>query len=97
MHRFRRPFPVTRRDTDDVQLNTLDRSGMPDEVKKAGKHGDVDVAIQPEDVEHGHLQELEVDMDKVLGDADIESLDADTSPYPEGKLLPDIPHRVRTR
>lgn len=84
MHRLRRPFPVTRRETDDVQLNTLDREGRAEEVEKDGKDDNVQVGVQPEDIEHGHLQEIEVDMNKILGDADIEDLDAHTSPYPEG-------------
>lgn len=56
-----------------------------EDLDKDDKGGDVEVGVQPEDVEHGHLQEIEVDMDKVLGDAEIEDLEADTSPYPEGK------------
>jgi len=88
MHRFRRPFPVTRRDTDDVQLNTLDKSGKSNDVDNDGKGGNIEVGVEPQDIEHGHLQEIEVDMDKVLADADIDDLDADTSPYPEGRPRP---------
>lgn len=83
MHRFRRPFPVTRRDTDDVQLNTL--NGSEKAEKLGGKDGDVEVAIESQDVENGHMQEIEVDMDKVLGDVSVEDIEADTSPYPEGE------------
>lgn len=35
-------------------------------------------------IEHGHLQDLEVDVAKVLEDDTVEDLEADTSPYPEG-------------
>lgn len=83
MHRFRRPFPVTRRDTDDVQLNTLDGSGKVE--KLGGKDGDDEVAVESRDLENGHMQEIEVDMDKVLGDGNAEDIEADTSPYPEGE------------
>lgn len=85
MHRVRRPFPVTRKDTDDVQLNTLGRAGRSNGPGKDSKEGGVEVGVQPDDIEHGHMQEIEVDMDKVLGDAEIESIEADTSPYPEGR------------
>jgi len=37
-------------------------------------------------LEHGYLQELEVDVARVLEDDRIEDLEADTSPYPEGAL-----------
>lgn len=86
MSLFRRPAPLSRRDTDDVQLNTLDTRGKVEEVGKDVKGNGVEVEVQQADVEHGHMQELEVDMDKVLADTEIESIEADTSPYPEGKL-----------
>ncbi len=36
------------------------------------------------DVEPEHLQELEVDVERILEDEGIEDYEADTSPYPEG-------------
>ena len=83
MNRFRRPFPLSRRDTNSVQLNTLTPS-QNTEVDPDKKDADVEVLAEPTDVEHGHLQEIEVDVDKVLQDGEIKDLDADTSPYPEG-------------
>lgn len=39
------------------------------------------------DVENGHLQELEVDMQHVLEDQGLDDIDGDTSPYPEGMFV----------
>ncbi len=35
-------------------------------------------------LEHGHLQDLEVDLDKVLNEEDLQDIDGDESPYAEG-------------
>ena len=67
-------------------MNTLDGDGKVDDVTgKGGKSGEVNHDVQDVDIEHGHLQDIEVDVDKVLHDEGIKGLDADTSPYPEGK------------
>ena len=84
MNRIRRPFPVTRRDTDSVQLNTLEPQKTADNVDS--KTAEVGVEADSYDIEHGHLQEIEVDVDKVLHDGEIKDVDADTSPYPEGMI-----------
>lgn len=86
MNRIRRPWPAARRDTDSVQLNTLGSSSKADEhgIPQDTKGGDIEHDVQPVDVEHGHLQEIEVDVDKVLHDGEIKDVDEDTSPYPEG-------------
>lgn len=62
-----------------------------DETAVAEKSGvasvsgrDGDNGIEPFDIENGHLQELEVDVQKVLEDQKIEDIESDTSPYPEG-------------
>ena len=87
MNRIRRPFAPSRRDTDMVQMNTLEPQDQPakDPDKKSAEAG---VVSEPADIEHGHLQEIEVDVDKVLHDGEVKDIDADTSPYPEG-MLPD--------
>ena len=35
-------------------------------------------------VEHGHLQELEVDLNKTLQEVGVDDVESDHSPYPEG-------------
>lgn len=95
MNRIRRPWPATRRDTDSVQLNTLDGNGKVGDTKAKGE--DIDVNVEPTDIEHGHLQEIEVDVDRVLHDQGVKDVNADTSPYPEGKLMnPGRPDPVLT-
>ena len=37
-------------------------------------------------LEHGHLQELEVDLGKRLVEAEVYDVDSDHSPYPEGQF-----------
>lgn len=37
--------------------------------------------------EHGHLQELEVDLNLILGEKGEEDFESDHSPYPEGTTL----------
>ncbi|KAI6966827.1 small oligopeptide transporter, OPT family [Hortaea werneckii] len=99
MNRFRRPWAPSRRDTDGVQLETLNENGKSNEQGGTGvpeKTG-VQETMQPVDLEHGHMQELEVDMDHVLEDRKIEDVDSDTSPYPEVRAVvpetddPDMP------
>lgn len=86
MNRIRRPWTATRRDTDGVQMNTLDPvgkstgSGPPSDTKG----GNISPEVSDVDIEHGHLQEIEVDVAKVLHDDTIEDIESDTSPYPEG-------------
>jgi hypothetical protein len=84
INRIRRPFPVSRRDTDSVQLNTLEPQKTADNIDSKG--AEVGVEADSYDIEHGHLQEIEVDVDKVLHDGEIKDVDADTSPYPEGMI-----------
>jgi hypothetical protein len=84
MNRIRRPFPVSRRDTDSVQLNALEPQKTGDNIDSKG--AEVGVEADSYDIEHGHLQEIEVDVDKVLHDGEIKDVDADTSPYPEGMI-----------
>lgn len=88
MNRLRRPWPATRRDTDGVQLNTLDSNGKVEAEEKGvpEKTGLTDT-IEPVDFEHGHLVELEVDVDKVLHESDVKDLEDDTSPYPEVRAV----------
>lgn len=85
MNRIRRPWPATRRDTNSVQLNTLDGTGTAEEIKTKGD--DIGVNVEPTDVEAGHLQEIEVDVDRTLHDQGVKDVDADTSPYPEGRSM----------
>ena len=42
--------------------------------------------VTPEETEfhHGHLTELEVDLDKTLNEVGIDEVDSEHSPYPEG-------------
>jgi len=70
-------------------MNTLNESGIAEELDngdsskaKAEKGGEY-VSEAP-DVEQGHLQEIEVDVDRVMHDEGVKDLEADTSPYPEG-------------
>lgn len=71
-----------------MQLNTLDHSGKPVEndpgsTEKSGAHDNV----EPVDVQHGHMQEIEVDVAHVLQDDEIKDLNEDTSPYPEVRAV----------
>ena len=88
MDHLRRPWPASRRDTDSVQMNTLDADGKKDpyEAAASGKSG-VTLEAEPVDVEHGHLQEIEVDVDKVLHETGIKDIEEDTSPYPEVRAV----------
>lgn len=70
-----------------MQLNTLGNNGKVEETDKSGKEGGVEVGVEPQDIEHGHLQEIEVDMGRVLQDGEIEDIEADTSPYPEVRAV----------
>ncbi|TIA25895.1 small oligopeptide transporter, OPT family [Aureobasidium pullulans] len=85
MNRIRRPFPISRRDTDSVQLNTLDPQKSADELDRKG--AEAGVTVDATDIEHGHLQEIEVDVDKVLHDGEVKDVDGDTSPYPEVRAV----------
>jgi hypothetical protein len=93
MNRIRRPWAVSRRDTDGVQLNTLDQSGK---QQDADEHGQAEktraeASTQIVDLRHGSLQELEVDIQNVLQDGEIKDLDEDTSPYPEVRaVVPEV-------
>jgi hypothetical protein len=99
MNRFRKPWTLSRGETDGAQTNTLDESPVRDDEKgddvseKCGSKPTSD----PVDHGHGHLQEIEVDIDQVLQDRDIKDIDEDTSPYPEVRAVvpetddPDIP------
>jgi hypothetical protein len=63
-------------------MNTLDDYGnkdpMVDEEKSRPREPEQEV-----DIQHGHLQEIEVDLDHVIEDREIKDIDGDTSPYPE--------------
>lgn len=84
MNRVRRPWTLSRKDTDGVQLNTLDYAGkISDEQKKDGPHE----TVEPIDVEQGHLQEIEVDVEHVLQDREESAIEGDTSPYPEVRAV----------
>jgi hypothetical protein len=82
MNRIRRPWTLARQHTDGVQMNTLDDYGnkdpMVDEEKSRPREPEQEV-----DIQHGHLQEIEVDLDHVIEDREIKDIDGDTSPYPE--------------
>ena len=55
------------------------------DVKSPEKHQDINEDAEAVDYATGHLQELEVDVDKVVHEKDmVVGDDADTSPYPEG-------------
>ncbi|KAK5008617.1 hypothetical protein LTR28_003738 [Elasticomyces elasticus] len=84
MNRVRRPGTATRRDTDGAQLNTLGLDGKIKPDESGGKDDDVKGNTHEVDVEHGHMQEIEVEVDKVVHDGRVKDLDEDTSPYPEG-------------
>lgn len=99
MNRFRRPWAPSRRDTDGVQLETLNENGTSKDQADTGipEKTRVHETIQPVDLEHGHMQELEVDIGHVLEDRKIEDVESDTSPYPEVRAVvpetddPDMP------
>ena len=64
---------------------------MSESISDSGRPKVVDEKNQPvvdgQDVETGHLQELEVDLAEALDEGNKEiDLDADHSPYPEGML-----------
>lgn len=72
-----------------MQLNTLDSSGKTleaDEHGTAEKTG-VQESTQPIDIQQGHLQEIEVDIQGVLKDDEVKDIDDDTSPYPEVRAV----------
>lgn len=46
--------------------------------------GSAEAVTTESDVEHGHLEDLEVDIGKVLRERQEHNLEDDTSPYPEG-------------
>ena len=51
------------------------------------KSQDIGGNINAIETEHGHLQELEVDVDKVVHEQEmVVDDDADTSPFPEGQI-----------
>jgi hypothetical protein len=52
--------------------------------EKTASPVDVDVSAGGPELEHGHLQDLEIDVGRVLKDDTIEDIESDTSPYPEG-------------
>lgn len=89
MNRLRRPWTLQRQKTDGIQLNTTEDfdkkpSGSDEEngvelPEKNGAGGNV----EPVDMQHGHLQEIEVDLDHVVHDQELKDIDSDTSPYPE--------------
>lgn len=89
MHRIRRPWTVQRRDTDGVQLNALDAGGK---NLEADEHGIAEKTApqettQPIDIQQGHLQEIEVDIQNVLKDDELKDIDEDTSPYAEVRAV----------
>ncbi|KAH9824567.1 small oligopeptide transporter [Teratosphaeria destructans] len=103
MNRIRRPWAPSRRDTDGVQLNTLSTNGKtadasPEQgtAEKLGFDEPTTAAVGP-DIEHGHLQEIEVDVAHILQDKDLKDISEDTSPYPEVRAVvpetddPDMP------
>lgn len=91
MHRIRRPWPVSRRDTDGVQLNTLDGNGKKtsDSEQEQGVAEKVgfEETTEPVDVGHGHLKEIEVDLSHAVEDREIRDIEEDTSPYPEVRAV----------
>lgn len=101
MNRIRRPWGPTRRDTDGVQMNTLDHSGkMTAEDEERGSAAEklgFEESTMPVDHGEGHLQEIEVDVAHVLKDREVKDIEEDTSPYPEVRAVvpetddPDIP------
>ena len=99
MNRLRRPWAPSRRDTDGVQLETLNENGKSEEQAVTGSPEKTGVheTVQPVHLEHGRMQELEVDMGHALEDRKIEDVDCDTSPYPEVRAVvpetddPDMP------
>ena len=89
MNRFRKPWSLSRRDTDGAQVNATDEAQTKYEDTDNGyaeKKGE-EPKTEPIDHEHGHLQEIEVDLNHVVNDREIKDIDDDTSPYPEGKIV----------
>lgn len=89
MNRFRKPWSLSRRETDGAQTNTSDEARARDEEKDngfSGKHGP-DPVEEAIDHGHGHLQEIEVDLDHAVHDREIRDIDEDTSPYPEVRAV----------
>ncbi|KAH7079752.1 small oligopeptide transporter, OPT family [Paraphoma chrysanthemicola] len=86
MNRIRRPWTLARQNTDGVQVNTQDDYGnkhpIIDEEKTEPRTPEQDV-----DIQHGHLQEIEVDLSHVVEDREIKDIDGDTSPYPEVRAV----------
>lgn len=64
----------------------------PDRVDEKGlKIDDITPTEETDtDIENGHMKELEVDVQKILGEEGIEDIDGDDSPYPEGISSLDI-------
>jgi len=89
MNRIRRPWTIQRRDTEGVQLNALDTRGKNLEANEHGmaeKTGAQDTT-QPIDLQQGHLQEIEVDIQNVLKDDELKDIEEDTSPYAEVRAV----------
>lgn len=57
-------------------------TGVSDEVKTDLKTAHNLPTTQDIELEHGHLAELEVDLDRVLGEEEEGEYEADTSPFP---------------
>ena len=69
MNRVRRPWGPTRRDTDGVQLNTLDHNGnktADEELGVGAAKTGFEATSEPVDHEVGHMQEIEVDVAHVV-------------------------------
>lgn len=48
--------------------------------EKSGKGQDAEIKVGTQ-----HMQELEVDVGKILNDEGLDDIEGDTSPYPEGQ------------
>lgn len=89
MNRLRRPWTIQRQNTDGVQMNTLDDTGKKtptfasDEEHGSAEKTGFQANAEPADVQQGHLQEIEVDLNHVVHDQELKDIDSDTSPYPE--------------
>lgn len=95
MQRIRRPWPISQRDTEGVPLDTLDQGSNNVEVDERGKlpaeKTGFDHTTGPVDFGHGHLQEIEVELDQVIQDREVKDIGSDSSPYPEVRaVVPEV-------
>ena len=80
-------------------MNSLDNNvkESDSEEQSAAEKQAIGETTEPVDHGHGHLQEIEVDLDHAVHDREVKDIGEDTSPYPEVRAVvpeiddPDIP------